>query len=56
MSKLRYYITLKQKKSKKIFFEQKPKNPILGGQGLKKPKRTLNIVKLGNYLPFEQKK
>ena len=35
---------------------EKPKKQLLrGGWGLKKPKITQNMPKLGHYLPFEQK-
>jgi hypothetical protein len=37
-------------------FEGKTKNLFLRGSGPKKEKRIKNIQKLGNYLPFEQKK
>ena len=34
---------------------EKPKKLVLGGSGLKKPRKRKNMPKLGHYLPFEQK-
>ena len=34
---------------------EKPKKLVLGGSGLKKPRKSKNMPKLGYYLPFEQK-
>ena len=37
------------------FFVEKPKKLVLGCSGLKNPRKSKNMPKLGHYLPFEQK-
>jgi len=39
----------------KFFCGKNLKIYFLGGLGLKNPKTTKNLPKLGHYLPFEQK-
>ena len=41
--------------TKMIIFEGELKSHILGGVGLKKHKRTKNMLKLGHYLAVKQK-
>jgi hypothetical protein len=46
MSKLRYYITFKQKIQKKYFLSKNLKNHILGGLGVEKPQKNPEYAKI----------
>ena len=55
MPKLGHYLPFEQTIQKWNFFVEIPKKLVLGGSGLKKPKKVKNMPKLGHYLAFEQK-
>jgi len=46
---------LSEKSKNEIILSKNLKINFLGGWGLKTPKITKNLPKLGHYLPFEQK-
>ena len=50
------YITylLSKKFKNKFFFVKNTRKLVLGGSGLKTPRKSKNMPKLGHYLPFEQ--
>ena len=55
MLKLGHCLPFRGENQKWNFFMEKPKKLVLGGSGLKKPRKRKNMPKLGHYLPFEQK-
>ena len=55
MPKLGHCLPFEQKIQKWNFLVEKPKKQVLGGSGLKKPRKRKNMPKLGHYLAFEQK-